>query len=151
MSKRILVTGGLGTVGSGLIEELRNRGHHVVSCDISHQPDEVSFSVRTDVAVPLYARCDVGEFRQLERVFERLGPFGYVYHCASEFPRLNGEDFLRDPVEDQLHRHEERHATGAPAFPADPFFVLRGLMRLAGSHGGTVLREGSEDRCSSQF
>jgi nucleoside-diphosphate-sugar epimerase len=29
---RILVTGGLGTVGAGLIAELRKRGHHVVSC-----------------------------------------------------------------------------------------------------------------------
>jgi dTDP-glucose 4,6-dehydratase len=93
MSKRILVTGGLGTVGAGLINELRGRGHHVVSCDIQHQPDEIGFSLRTDVEVPLYARCDVGEFRQLERVFERCGPFDYVYHCAAEFGRWNGEDF----------------------------------------------------------
>lgn len=89
----ILVTGGLGTVGSGLVSELRHRGYHVVSCDINHQPDEVGFSVSTDVAVPRYARCDVGEFRQLERVFDRLGPFDYVYHCAAEFGRWNGEDF----------------------------------------------------------
>src|SRR5687768_16851703 len=90
---RILVTGGLGTVGAGLIAELRQRGHHVVSCDLQHQPDEIGFSLRTDVEVPLYARCDVGEFRQLERVFERCGPFDYVYHCAAEFGRWNGEDF----------------------------------------------------------
>lgn len=90
---RILVTGGLGTIGAGLVSELRARGHHVVSCDQFHQPDEVGFSLRTDVAQPLYARCDVGEFRQLERVFETLGPFDYVYHCAAEFGRWNGEDF----------------------------------------------------------
>ena len=90
---RILVTGGLGTVGAGLIDELRGRGHHVVSCDLHHQHDEIGFSLRTDVEVPLYARCDVGEFRQLERVFERCGPFDYVYHCAAEFGRWNGEDF----------------------------------------------------------
>ncbi|HTG86647.1 MAG TPA: NAD(P)-dependent oxidoreductase [Pyrinomonadaceae bacterium] len=89
----ILVTGGLGTVGAGLIQELRGRGHHVVSCDLHHQPDEIGFSLRTDVEAPLYARCDVGEFRQLERVFERCGPFDYVYHCAAEFGRWNGEDF----------------------------------------------------------
>ena len=41
----------------------------------------------------MYARCDVGDFRQLERVFERCGPFDYVYHCAAEFGRWNGEDF----------------------------------------------------------
>jgi dTDP-glucose 4,6-dehydratase len=90
---KILVTGGLGTIGGGLIKELRGRGNHVVSCDLPHQPDEVGFSLRTDVEVPLYARCDVGEFRQIERVFERLGPFDYVFHCAAEFGRWNGEDF----------------------------------------------------------
>jgi len=90
---RILVTGGLGTVGSRLIQELRGRGHEVVSCDLAHQPDEVGFSVGADVSAPLYARCDVGEFRQIERVFERMGPFDYVYHCAAEFGRWNGEDF----------------------------------------------------------
>ena len=90
---RILVTGGLGTIGAGLIKELRSRGHHVVSCDLAHQPDEIGFSLRTDVEVPLYARVDVGEFRQLERVFERCGPFDCVYHCAAEFGRWNGEDF----------------------------------------------------------
>src|SRR5678816_2665207 len=58
----ILVTGGLGTIGAGLITELRNRGHHVISCDLPHQPDEIGFSLRTDVEVPLYARCDVAEF-----------------------------------------------------------------------------------------
>jgi hypothetical protein len=68
---RILVTGGLGTVGAGLVPDLRRRGHHVVSCDIAHQPDEFAFSVPTDVIAPLYARCDVGEFRQIERVIEQ--------------------------------------------------------------------------------
>ena len=90
---RILVTGGLGTIGGGLIKELRDRGHDVVSCDLHHQPDEVGFSLRTDVESPLYARCDVGEFQQIERVFDRMGPFDYVYHCAAEFGRWNGEDF----------------------------------------------------------
>jgi dTDP-glucose 4,6-dehydratase len=90
---RMLVTGGLGTVGAGLVSDLRRRGHHVVSCDIAHQPDELAFSLPTDVRVPLYARCDVGEFRQIERVTEALGPFDYVYHCAAEFGRWNGEDF----------------------------------------------------------
>lgn len=89
----ILVTGGLGTVGAELVKELRERGHHVVSCDLYHQPDEMGFSLRSDVEKPLYARCDVGRFRQLERVFERMGPFDFVFHCAAEFGRWNGEDF----------------------------------------------------------
>jgi len=90
---RILVTGGLGTVGTGLINELRSRGHYVVSCDLYHQPEEVGFSLKTDVSMPTYVRCDVGEFRQTERVFDKMGPFDYVYHCAAEFGRWNGEDF----------------------------------------------------------
>jgi len=90
---RILVTGGLGTVGRGLVQELRGRGHHVALCDLSHQPDQIGFSVGTDVDVPLYARCDVGIFREIERVFETMGPFDYVYHCAAEFGRWNGEDY----------------------------------------------------------
>ena len=91
--KRILVTGGLGIVGSGLVKELRGRGHHVVSCDLPHQPDEVGFSLRSDMEVPLYARCDISEFRQIERVIEKMGPFDYIYNCAAEFGRWNGEDF----------------------------------------------------------
>jgi dTDP-glucose 4,6-dehydratase len=93
MMARILVTGGLCIVGAQLITELRERGHHVVSCDLQHQPNEFGFSLRTDVKAPLYARCDIGEFRQIERVFDRLGPFDYVYNCAAEFGRWNGEDF----------------------------------------------------------
>lgn len=93
---RILVTGGLGTVGTALVKELRTRGHHVVSCDLYHQPDEMGFSVRSDVKDPLYARCDVAEFRQLERLFDCLGPFDYVYHAAAEFGRWNGEDFYEN-------------------------------------------------------
>lgn len=89
----ILVTGGLGTIGAGLVKEMKARGHHVISCDLSHEADEVGFSLRTDVQVPTYARCDIGEFRQIERVLERTGPFDYVYNCAAEFGRWNGEDF----------------------------------------------------------
>ena len=135
-SKRILVTGGLGTVGAGLVTELRSRGHHVVSCDLHHQPDEIGFSLRTDVEVPLYARCDVGEFRQIERVFERCGPFDYVYHCAAEFGRWNGEDFYETLWRTNavgtknVIRLQER-----ARLPPDPLLVVRGLRRLAGADG----------------
>lgn len=90
---KVLVTGGLGTVGAGLIKELRTRGHHVVSCDTRHEADEIGFSLGSDLTTPLYARCDIGEFRQIERVIEKMGPFDYVYNCAAEFGRWNGEDF----------------------------------------------------------
>ena len=90
---RILVTGGNGTIGRALVSELRARDHDVLSLDLSHGADEVGFSLRTDARRPLYVRCDVGEYRQLERVVERQGPFELVYHAAAEFGRWNGEDF----------------------------------------------------------
>jgi dTDP-glucose 4,6-dehydratase len=90
---RILVTGGKGTVGARLVEFLVNDGHDVVSADHSHGEHEIGFSLRTDVPKPSYVRCDVGEHQQIARVFDKLGPFDYVYHLAAEFGRWNGEDF----------------------------------------------------------
>jgi len=49
---RILVTGALGTVGHGLVEQLRSAGHEVFGCDNRHGVEEVGFSLRTDVAIP---------------------------------------------------------------------------------------------------
>ena len=79
MSK-ILVTGGLGVVGTPLTEELRKRGNEVWVCDLSHNHH------------PNYIRCDVSQYRQLENIFEKH-TFDYVYHLAAEFGRWNGEDF----------------------------------------------------------
>jgi dTDP-glucose 4,6-dehydratase len=93
MSASILITGGLGTIGRGLTEECRKRGHRVITCDLHHSTDEIGFSLHSDVPKPQYARCDVAEFRQIRRVFDQLGPFDFVYHCAAEFGRWNGEDF----------------------------------------------------------
>ncbi len=62
------------------MRELRGRGHEVWSLDRVHAPG------------PNYVRCDVGIYRQLERVFESH-PFDLVYHLAAEFGRWNGEDF----------------------------------------------------------
>ena len=77
---KILVTGGLGTVGSYLVKELRARGHDVLLCDLPHHHD------------PQYYRCDVGEYRQLQRIFDAHS-IDCVYHLAAEFGRWNGEDY----------------------------------------------------------
>lgn len=90
---RILVTGGAGTIGQALCAVLSTRAAHVYSIDLRHGEREIGFSLRSDEPAPAYARCDIGEYRQLERVFETLGPFDYVYNCAAEFGRWNGEDF----------------------------------------------------------
>lgn len=88
---RILVTGGLGAVGSHLVPALRARGHQVWVCDLYHHHD------------PYYLRCDVSEYRQLEQLFCGGGwsngyhtkprSFDLVYHLAAEFGRWNGEDY----------------------------------------------------------
>ncbi|HYG14555.1 MAG TPA: NAD(P)-dependent oxidoreductase [Bacteroidia bacterium] len=93
MTKKILVTGGTGTIGSGLVNELTSRGYDVYSVDLAHDLNQIGFSLRTDMPTPKYARCDVGEYRQLERIFDTWGPFDYVYHAAAEFGRWNGEDY----------------------------------------------------------
>lgn len=90
---RVLVTGAHGTVGSALTGELRSRGYQVTASDLGHAPDETAFAIEGDNPAPTYARCDIGSYRQLERIFQKLGPFDYVYNCAAEFGRWNGEDF----------------------------------------------------------
>ena len=80
---KILVTGGLGFIGSNLVKELRKRGHDVWLCDLRHSED------------PKSIRCDVSVFRQVERLFEKHD-FEYVYHAAAEYGRWNGEDYYEN-------------------------------------------------------
>jgi dTDP-glucose 4,6-dehydratase len=75
---KVLVTGGLGFIGSNLVRELRSGGHDVWACDLHN------------AAGPNYVRCDVGEFRQVERLLDQ--GFDLVYHAAAEYGRWNGED-----------------------------------------------------------
>ncbi len=92
--KNILVTGGLGAVGTYLVLKLRARGHNVFVCDLRHHHDAQ------------YVRCDVGEFHQVERLWTGGGwangysprgrKFDYVYHLAAEFGRWNGEDYFEN-------------------------------------------------------
>ena len=77
---RILVTGALGAVGLPLVKELRSRGFDVWLADRGHYSDGQ------------YIRCDVGEYRQVERMFYDQ-EYDLVYHLAGEFGRNNGEDY----------------------------------------------------------
>ncbi len=90
---RILVTGSKGVVSSYLVPMLRERGHEVVGIDLAHADGEVGWQHSMSAGPMTYARCDVGNFRELERVFEAAGPFDFVYHAAAEFGRWNGEDY----------------------------------------------------------
>jgi len=80
----ILVTGCAGFIGSNLCNELRKRGHQVFAADVYNTD-------RDD-----YMRCDVCNYRQLKDLFEKHGPFEYVYHLAAEYGRWNGEAYYEN-------------------------------------------------------
>jgi dTDP-glucose 4,6-dehydratase len=90
---RILVTGSKGVVGQKLVKELQSKGHSVFGVDIQHHAGEIGFAQRMSGEEWTYSRCDIGEFRQIERIVEQAGPFDFVYNCAAEFGRWNGEDY----------------------------------------------------------
>ncbi len=80
---KVLVTGGLGAVGTSLVALLRERGNEVWVLD---RPHHHGLNGR------YYFRADVGEFRQVENVMKEVA-FDFVYHAAAEFGRINGEHF----------------------------------------------------------
>jgi dTDP-glucose 4,6-dehydratase len=80
---KVLVTGGTGFIGSTLVKELERRRYDVWACDLMH-------SSRAK-----FIRCDVSEFRQVERMFE-AHKFDFVYHAAAEYGRWNGEEYYEN-------------------------------------------------------
>jgi dTDP-glucose 4,6-dehydratase len=80
---KLLVTGGLGVLGTYLVKKLEGSGHEVWVADLTHSHRE------------RYFRVDIGEFRQIEHVLS-LGKFDGVYNLAAEFGRWNGEDFYEN-------------------------------------------------------
>jgi dTDP-glucose 4,6-dehydratase len=84
-TQTILVTGGAGFIGTNLVNELEGRGHEVFAVDLLHNNRDN------------YQRCDVRNYRQLERLFEEHeDKFDYVYHLAAEYGRWNGEAYYEN-------------------------------------------------------
>ncbi len=75
---KVLITGGLGFVGTHLTRLLRNRGHDVFTLDLLPSPD------------PRHFRADIRSYRSLRGILEK--GFDLVYHLAAEAGRWNGED-----------------------------------------------------------
>ena len=87
---KILVTGSQGVIGQKLVKELEKRGHNIMGIDLLHQRGERGFIQRMSNEDWTYTRCDIGEYRQIERIIEG---FDIVFNCAAEFGRWNGEDY----------------------------------------------------------
>ncbi len=77
----IIVIGASGTIGRPLVTELQRRGHSVFNADVAHSGD------------PNSLRCDIGEYRQVERLFQQED-CEFVYNLAAEFGRKNGENYF---------------------------------------------------------
>lgn len=62
---------------------LEARGHEVWTADLFHRPE------------PRYIRCDIGEYRQVERMMATAA-CEYIFNLAGEFGRYNGEDYYEN-------------------------------------------------------
>ena len=69
-------------------------GNSVFGVDLLHHSGEKGFVQKMSSEEWTYSRCDIGEFRQIERIIELAGPFDIIYNCAAEFGRWNGEDYF---------------------------------------------------------
>jgi dTDP-glucose 4,6-dehydratase len=123
---RILITGSKGVVGQKLVKELQAKGHSVFGIDIQHYAGEIGFVQRMSGEEWTYSRCDIGEFRQIERIIEKAGPFDFVYNCAAEFGRWNGEDYYEQVWKSNL-------------------IGLKNLIRLQEKHGFLMVHFSSSE------
>jgi len=80
---KVLITGGLGFIGTNLTAELRRRGYETWACDLTHSDRDY------------YRRCDIREYRQLDKLLSEQA-FDFVYHAAAEYGRWNGEDYYEN-------------------------------------------------------
>ena len=90
---KILITGSKGVIGSYLVNMLSKKQHDIFGLDLDHQVGEKGWEHQMSKADYNYSRCDIADFRHLERIFRENGPFDFVYNTAAEFGRWNGEDF----------------------------------------------------------
>ena len=91
---KILITGSKGVIGSKLSEVLKEKGHDVFGLDLFHCDENYGHGLGK-VSNDNYFRCDISEYRQVERIVNYFNP-DIVYNCAAEFGRWNGEHFYEN-------------------------------------------------------
>jgi len=84
--KTILITGGLGVIGSYLSKEIQKRGYHTVINDLKILKKEN------------YRRGDITQYAEMSRIFDEFN-VDTVFHLAGEVGRENGEEFPRRCVD----------------------------------------------------
>ena len=88
---KILITGVKGVVGTKLKNVLELKGNTVFGLDLYHTAERYGHKIGS-VQNENYYRCDISEFRQIQKIIEHVKP-DIVYNCAAEFGRWNGENF----------------------------------------------------------
>jgi dTDP-glucose 4,6-dehydratase len=91
---KILITGSMGVIGSKLFKKLKEQGHDVFGLDLFHCDENYGHGLGK-VSDDNYFRCDISEYRQVERIVNYFNP-DIVYNCAAEFGRWNGEHFYEN-------------------------------------------------------
>lgn len=159
MSKKILVTGACGWLGSAIVRALLNRGDSVVAIDLAISPPTAAQSAREPRLTA--AAVDLGEWHQVMRVFEEHRP-DVVIHAAAIVGVVQAADIplkaLRVNVEGAVNLFEAMRLAGvkrvvhisteetygdfqAPVIdedhPQKPTSIY-GLTKLAAEHYGRV-------------
>jgi UDP-glucose 4-epimerase len=89
---KCIVTGGAGFIGSNLCRELVTRGHEVYSVDDYSSGYKKNLD---DLDIPKII-CDVSDYENMHRVFERVGKVDVVFHQAASKKNI----CLNNPVRD---------------------------------------------------